>query len=194
VRAILGTLVVIGLIVGAFMLSQGPSNSGTQVTAEQPAEAPGYAARNAEVIETDENGRPLYTLNADLVRQHTNDNRIQLDAPRMTFIASDGNPWHVKARSGQIREGGANVELYGDVHLNGELPGGQAPLAFDTSILSFDTRNEVVTTHAPVTLDFNGQKVAAVGLAANLSDKPVDNLSPGQVRLESRVHGSLSSK
>lgn len=183
---IIGTLVVLAFIIGTFLLSRGPSVSSAQSTAGEPAEAPGYAARNAEVVETGDDGRPLYTLNADLVRQHPNDNRIQLDSPRMTFIASDGNPWHVRARSGQIREGGANVELFGDVHLNGELPGAETPAVIDTSILSFDTKTEVVTTHAPVTLDWNGRKLAAVGLVANLNDH--------QVQLESRIHGSFSSK
>jgi lipopolysaccharide export system protein LptC len=191
---IIGILVAIGLIVGTFLLSRGPAAPSTQSAAEAPAEAPGYAARNAHVVETGDDGRPLYTLDAVLVRQHPNDNRIQLDAPRMTFIASDGVPWHVQARSAQVREGGANVELFGDVHLSGTLAGSTTPLVFDTSILSFDTHTEVVTTHAPVTLDWNGQKVAAVGLAANLSDVPVENLRPGQVRLESRVHGSFPPK
>jgi len=183
---ILGTLVVLALIVGAFMLSRGPSLTSTQATADEPAEVPGYAARNAEVVETGDDGRPLYTLEADLVRQHPNDNRIQLDAPRMTYVTSDGQLWHVKARSGQVREDGANVELYGDVHLNGELPNAEAPMVIDTSILSFDTKRQVVTTHAPVTLDWNGKKIAAVGLSANLNDQVV--------QLQSRFHGSFSSK
>ncbi|MEP7243192.1 MAG: LPS export ABC transporter periplasmic protein LptC [Gammaproteobacteria bacterium] len=183
---IVGLVVVLALVIGTLMLSRGPSVESTPATAEEPLEAPGYAARNAEVVETGDDGRPLYTLNAELVRQHPNDNRIQLDAPRMTFIASDGNPWHVRARSGQIREGGANVELFGDVHLNGELPGAAAPAVVDTSILSFDTKKEVVTTHAPVTLDWNGKKLAAVGLTANLNDH--------QLKLESRIHGTFNNK
>jgi LPS export ABC transporter protein LptC len=179
-------LIALALVVGTFLLNREPGVSSAQKAADEPAEVPGYAARNAQMVETGDDGRPLYTLNADQVRQHPNDNRVQLDSPRMTYIATDGNAWHVKAKSGQIREDGANVELFGDVHLSGLLPGAEAPLVFDTSILSFDTKNEVATTTAPVTLDWNGQKMNAVGLLAKLNDQ--------HLTLESRVHGSFHSK
>jgi LPS export ABC transporter protein LptC len=183
---LLTLLVGVALIAGIYFLSRGPGVSDTQKTAETPVEEPGYAARNASLIETGDDGRPLYTLLADRVRQHPNDNRVQLDAPRMTYVASDGNTWHVRARSGQIRNDGANVELYGEVHVNGEVPGNAAPAVIDTSVLSFDTKTEIVTTHAPVSIDWNGLKLSGTGLTAKLPDH--------QIKLESRIHGSFTAK
>jgi LPS export ABC transporter protein LptC len=176
-------LAIVLLVGGIYYFSSGPGVSDAPKTAEQPAEEAGYAARNAELIETGDDGRPMYTLLADRIRQHANDNRVQLDQPRMTFVASDGNTWHVKSRAGQIRDDGVNVILYGDVHVNGELPGSEAPAVIDTSILSFDTKQEIVTTHAPVTLDWNGRKLSGTGLIAKLPDH--------LIRLESRIHGSF---
>jgi LPS export ABC transporter protein LptC len=176
-------LIILGVVAGIYLLSRGPGSSGTQTSAAKPAEEPGYAARNAEIVETGDDGRPMYTLLADLVRQHPNDNRVQMDRPRMTFVASDGNTWYVRAKSGQIREDGAHVELFGDVHVNGKLPGAEAPAVIDTSILSFDTREEVVSTKAPVSLDWNGRKLSGTGLTAKLPDH--------QIKLESRIHGSF---
>lgn len=178
-------LVIVAVLAGIYFLSRGPSVADTKTAADTPTEVPGYAARKASIIETGDDGRPMYTLVADLVRQHPNDNRVQLDAPRMTFVASDGNTWHVRAKSGQIRDDGANVELFGDVHVNGQLPGAPRPATIDTSILSFDTKKEIVTTHAPVSLDWNGHKLSGTGLTAKLPDH--------QVKLESRIHGSFSS-
>lgn len=175
--------IVLAVVAGIYFLGRGPGLSGTQSSAARPAEEPGYAARNAEMIETGEDGRPMYTLVADLVRQHPNDNRVQLDRPRMTFIASDGNTWYVRAKSGQIREDGAQVELFGDVHVNGRLPGADAAAVIDTSILSFDTREEVVSTKAPVSLDWNGRKLSGTGLTAKLPDHKLE--------MESRIHGSF---
>lgn len=183
IHRILVSLLFVGLIAGIYVLGRNPGAVDTQRTPEQPAEEPGYAALNARVIETGDNGRPMYTLDAARVRQHPNDDRVQLDAPRMTYVASDGNTWHVKARAGQIREDGAHVVLFGDVHLNGGLPGAEAPAVIDTSILAFDTKQEVVTTNAPVMLDWNGRKLSGTGLIAKLVDH--------QVRLESRIHGSF---
>ena len=179
-------LAFLGLVGGIYFFSSSPGVSDTQKAAEQPAEQLGYAARNATIVETGDDGRPMYTLVADLVRQHPNDNRVQLYVPRMTFVASDGNTWHVRSKSGQIRDDGANVELFGEVHVNGTLPGAEAPAVIDTSVLSFDTKQEIVKTHAPVSLDWNGRKLSGTGLTATLADH--------KVQLESRVHGSFSSK
>jgi LPS export ABC transporter protein LptC len=176
-------LAVLLLIGGIYYFSSGPGVSDAPKAAGERADDSGYAARNAQLIETGDDGRPIYTLLADRIRQHTNDNRVQLDQPRMTFVASDGNTWHVQSRAGQIRDDGVNVILYGDVHVNGELPGSEAPAVIDTSILSFDTKKEIVTTHAPVTLDWNGRKLSGTGLIAKLPDH--------LVRLESRIHGSF---
>jgi LPS export ABC transporter protein LptC len=179
-------LVVLGIVAGIYLLSRGSGISSSPKSAQRAGEEPGYAARNAEVIETGDDGRPMYTLMADLVRQHPNDNRVQLDAPRMTFVASDGNTWFVRARSGQIREDGARVELFGDVNVRGQLSGGAGPAVIDTSVLSFDTRAEVVSTHAPVSVDWNGRKLSGTGLTAKLPAR--------QVRLESRIHGSFPAQ
>ena len=183
---LLGIFVVVGLIGAMYYFSSGSGAPNARASADQPQETPGYSARDAEMVETGDDGRPLYTLLADQVRQHPNDNRIQLDAPRMTYIARDGVPWHVRARSGQIRGDGDLVELYGDVHLNGQTPDAEAPTVIDTSTLSFDTKREVVSTKAPLTLDWNGVKVGATGVTVNLNDH--------KVKLESRVDGKLPAK
>jgi LPS export ABC transporter protein LptC len=186
VSRLITLLIVLTIVAGIYVLGRGGSVSNERTTADKPIEEPGYAARNAEVIETGDDGRPMYTLVSDRIRQHPNDNRVQLDAPRMTFVASDGNTWYVRARSGQIREDGAHVELFGDVHVNGRLPGADAPAVIDTSILTFDTRAEVVRTHAPVSLDWNGRKLSGTGLIAKLPTH--------QIKLESRIHGSFPAK
>jgi LPS export ABC transporter protein LptC len=179
-------IAVMVLVSALYIFGRGGGTTDTPKAAEQPAEESGYAARNAEVIETGDDGRPMYTLIADRVRQHPNDNRVQLDQPRLTFVASDGNAWHAKARAGQIRDEGEHVILFGDVHVYGQLAGAEAPAVIDTSILAFDTKKEVVTTHAPVSLAWNGRKLSGTGLIAKLPDQ--------QVTLESHIHGSFPAK
>jgi LPS export ABC transporter protein LptC len=177
-------LVVIAVIIGVLILGQGPGAALNRRTTEQPTEAPGYQARNAEVIETGENGRQAYTLNARLIRQRQNDSRVQLDGPRMSFLASDGTTWNIAARAGQIHPDGSIVDLFGDVTLEGKVQ--ETPVTIGTSIISFDTRSQVARTEAPVTFDSNGGRLGATGLVANLKD--------GTVRLLSRVHGSFPPK
>ena len=52
-------------------------------------------------------------------------------------------------------------------------------------MLTFDTKNEVVRTKAPVVLRWGGQQLEASGLEADLKSR--------SVKLESRVHGFFSS-
>jgi LPS export ABC transporter protein LptC len=182
-RLLIG-LAVVALIIGVLIFSQSGGSSLAPKTTDTTADVPGYSARNARVVETGDDGRPQYTLDARVVRQRANDSRVQLEAPRMTFLASDGTTWHLVARAGQIQEDGSNVDLFGDVLLNGSVQ--ERPASLSTSILSFDTKTELARTHAPVVFEFNGGQLAGTGLLANLKD--------GNVRLESRVHGTFPPK
>ncbi len=183
-RIVVG-LVVVGIIVGTVLLGRQQSGAGSSTPVEATNAVPGYAARKAELVETGADGRPIYTLNADLIRQRPNDRRVQLDAVRMSYRTSDGNDWKVRADSGQIRDDGAMIELYGNVHVDGLLPGSELPAEIRTSVLTLDTKAEIVRTKAPVVLRWGGRQLEASGLEANLKTR--------SVKLESRVHGFFSS-
>jgi lipopolysaccharide export system protein LptC len=178
-------LVVVGIIVGTVLLGRQQGGSSTKTPVEATDGVAGYAARKAVLVETGADGRPIYTLNADLIRQRPNDRRVQLDVVQMTYRASDGNEWKVRADSGQIRDDGEQIELYGHVHVDGLLPGSDEPAQIQTSVLTLDTRNEIVRTKAPVVLKWGARQLEASGLEANLKSR--------SVKLESRVHGFFSS-
>ncbi len=183
-RIVIG-LLVIGAIVGALILGQGPGASLTRPGAEtRTDDVPGYSARDAQVIETGDDGRPAFTVNARVVRQRANDSRIQLDAPHMTFLTTESGVWRAEARAGQIQADGSAVRLFGDVKMNGAISG--TPVVIGTSIMAFDTRDEIARTDAPVTFDARGGTLGATGLVANFKD--------GSVRLESHVHGTFPPK
>lgn len=182
-RILIGVL-ILAVIVGVLVLGQGPGASLARKPAGNAADVPGYSARNARVVETGDDGRPVYTLDARTLRQRTNDSRVQLDGPHMTFLADDGTTWNLTARAGLIHPDGSSVDLFGDVRLKGLVS--DAPVQVDTSTVSFDTKTEVVTTTAPVTLERSGGRLGATGLVANLKDSTI--------RLESKVHGSFPPK
>jgi LPS export ABC transporter protein LptC len=182
-KLVAGLLVVL-LIAGSWFLSRG-TGRGTEPRIEAPMEEPGYFARDAEVIETGEDGRPLYTLSADRIRQAANDSRVQLENPRMRFVASDGNTWHVSAQSGIIREDASQIELSGDVRVTGRLPNRNDPIEVQTSVLAFDARTEVLSTDAPVLFGSGARKLSGVGLVAKLPEH--------RFRLE-RVNGSFPAR
>ncbi|MEJ1960136.1 MAG: LPS export ABC transporter periplasmic protein LptC [Gammaproteobacteria bacterium] len=136
------------------------------------------------IVETGEDGRPAFTVNARVVRQRSNDSRVQLDAPDMTFLTSESGTWHVIARAGQIQPDGSSVVLFGDVKMNGAVSG--TPVVIGTSIISYDTQEEIARSEVPVTFEARGGILGAVGLLANFKD--------GSVRLQSHVHGTFPPK
>src|SRR5262249_40987196 len=150
------------IIAGAIFLGQGgpapTANTGTGTASDG---VPGYSARNAEVTQSGDDGRTEFTVISPLIRQQANDDRVQLDAPRLTFASQENGIWHAQALSGLIKEDGAIVELHGDVKINGTLS--DSPVTIETSTLSFDTRTEIATTPAQVTVDARGGTASAKG-------------------------------
>jgi LPS export ABC transporter protein LptC len=145
----------------------------------------GYSARDAEIIETGEDGRPLYTVNADLIRQRPQDGVVLLDIVRMQFRDAAAGTWDLRAARGEIRRETGLVELFGDVRLIGALAPEEGaapqPARIETQALALDTRTEIITTAEPVQFEWSGQRMRAVGLEARLKEH--------HVRLESDVNG-----
>jgi LPS export ABC transporter protein LptC len=183
-------LAIIGVILGALFLGQGGPASTVQTGTGAATDVPGYSARNAEVTQSGDDGRPEFTVLSPLIRQQTNDDRVQLDQPRMTFVSEENGIWHAQARSGLIQADGSKVDLHGDVKMNGELSG--SPVTIDTSTMSFDTRTEVAHTPAYVIVEARGGTLGTNGLTANLKDSTLRLES--NPHLESPVNASPRSK
>lgn len=183
-------LAIVGIIIGALFLGQGGPAPTAAPATEGLQNVPGYSARDAEVTQTGEDGRPEFVVASPLIRQQANDNRVQLDAPRLTFVSMENGTWHAQSRSGLIREDGSSIDLHGDVKMQGELQG--SPVVINTSTISFDTRTEIATTPAFISVNARGGTLNATGLVANLKDGTLELES--NPYLESPVHGRSSSK
>lgn len=177
-------LALAALVVGSVLMSREQRDSVESVTQRGPAEDLGYAARDAQFIETGEDGFPLYTLNAEVVRQQPADGNVELEQVRMTFRDANDSQWTLRADRGFIRQDATKIELQGGVHVAGNVPGTAQPAEILTEELHFDTETEIVTTEAPVTLNWSGHALRSLGLTANLKEQ--------RVQLESRVNGRFS--
>lgn len=178
---IFATLVLLAVIGGSLLIGRQQREAETPAPASRPAEELGYGARDAKLIETGADGKPMYTLNAKSIEQHPKDDSVQLQVVHMIFDDVDGNRWTVDAQHGDIVSDGANIDLSGDVHVAGLLPGTDQPADIASDRLSFDTHTNVVTSADPVILTWAGRQIHAVGIVANLKDS--------RVQLESAVHG-----
>ena len=179
-RALLGAI-VIGLLAAGWLLLNRQQN-GPAVPPAGPAQPnPGYSARQAVLIETAPDGRPMYTLHAARIRQEPASEITLLDRVQMQFRDVHGDIWNGRADAGRVIDQGSEVELTGNVVISGLAPGSPQPIEISSERFDVDTRTEIVTTAEPVVLDWNGQLLRARGLVARLKEQ--------QLTLKSDVHG-----
>ncbi|MBV6416485.1 MAG: Lipopolysaccharide export system protein LptC [Steroidobacteraceae bacterium] len=174
-------LVVVAALVGTILLGRtvrAPQSAPTDRTSDTD---PGYSARDAEIIETGDDGRPRYWLNATLIQQPSNDPTVTLTQPALRYLDKGGGSWRAHADTGSVSPGRDIISLDGDVQLDGTLADGGAPAHIETPHLVFDTAREVASTTDRVTIDWSGHRLVARGLRADLRAETL--------RLESAVHG-----
>jgi LPS export ABC transporter protein LptC len=197
----LGFVAVTLLVGGAYFLGfAGRGDNGTDAAALL-APDPGYAARDAEVIETGYDGRERYRLNARVVRQQSDGGVIDLeqlemdyhpgaqtDVPgeRPTAPAAARETWHLTSERGQVRANGDDVQLSGNVVVTGPAPGTGSPLTLATETMRINTPTEFIETDAPVRVRWSGHELLSRGMKADLK--------AGTLRLESDVHGEFSPR
>jgi LPS export ABC transporter protein LptC len=184
-----GVMVAIAL---AWFFGRSGGDDGDTDTAGATPFDPGYAARDAELIETGYDGRELYRLKANVIRQQTESGvidleRLDMDYHRKTQAGTaTGEVWHLTSDAGQVRAGGDDVALTGNVRVTGPAQGGAEPLSLTTESLRINTPTEFIETDAPVKLRWSGHEIDARGMKADLK--------AGTLSLESDVNGHFFPK
>jgi LPS export ABC transporter protein LptC len=174
---------LLALIVGLVVLTAPQPESVARAATGQPLHDPGYSAVQARLVQTGADGLPIYTLDAAEIQQQPDRGVVELQQVRLGFRDADGNQWTARAAHGELAQGSGVVQLQGDVHVNGTLPGTGEPTEITSERLAFDTDAQIVTTQTPVTIVMSGRELQARGLVANLKER--------HVHLESAVHGSF---
>lgn len=180
---ILATLLVIALIAGSFWLGGEQREATATTTVEASSADLGYSARNAVLTETGTDGRPLYTLNANVIRQHPGDG-VQFEQVQMSFRDADGQVWNGRADQGELATETGKVDLAGNVHVSGLLPGSVQLADLTTESLSVDTHENIISTAEPVSVNSTGRQLRSKGLVATLKEH--------HLVLESSVRGTFT--
>jgi LPS export ABC transporter protein LptC len=180
---VLVALLFIAIIAGSFWLGGEQREATSATTVEPPSADLGYSARNAELVETGTDGLPMYTLNADVVRQHPSDG-VEFEQVQMSFRDANGQIWKGRADRGQLTTETGKVDLAGNVQVSGILPGSTEMANLTTDKLSVDTQESIITTAEPVALASTGRQLKSKGLVAMLKDH--------HLVLESNVRGTFT--
>jgi LPS export ABC transporter protein LptC len=180
---ILAAMLVIGIIVGSFFLGgEQRETTATTTTLNASTAELGYSARDATLVETGSDGLPIYTLNANVIRQHPGDG-VEFEQVQLSFRDPEGQTWKGRADRGELTTETGKVDLSGNVHVNGLLPGSQQMADLATEKLSVDTHEDIITTAEPVTVSSIGRQLRSTGLIATLKEH--------HLVLQSNVRGTL---
>jgi LPS export ABC transporter protein LptC len=182
----IAALTLIAFIVGSVLLSgqrERTAPAAASVVREAPQEPEGYAARHARLVQTGPDGQPLYIVEAEEMQQRPADGTVELSQVQVGFKDDGGNLWKASGDHGSLGQTTGQVDLEGNVHVHGVLPGTQSEAQMATERLHVDTQAQKVRTLDPVTLVTSDQRswLASHGLYADLKS--------GRVRLESNVRG-----
>jgi lipopolysaccharide export system protein LptC len=169
------------VVIGGTIVFGGQQNETTAPTTVEEPRDPGYAARDAQLVQTGPDGHRLYTLDAEVIRQQPDDNTVELEQATLGFLDANGNLWTARGQKGQLGQDTGMVELSDNVHVNG-TPQGTQQAEIVTDQLTFDTNTKIASTKDPVTLTWAGQEIKGKGMRASLND--------GRVQLESSVRGT----
>jgi lipopolysaccharide export system protein LptC len=196
----LGAVAVIAIISIAYFMARAGRGDDSGAAAGALPPDPGYAALDAEVIETGYDGRERYRLNARVIRQQIDSSMIDLEQLEMDYhpgaqarvpgerAQTDDRDevWHLRSDKGQVRADGDDIELVGNVKVTGSAPGTGEPISLQTERIRINTPTEFIQTDERVTLLWSGYELDARGMKADLK--------AGTLRLESEVHGEFSPK
>jgi lipopolysaccharide export system protein LptC len=194
----LAYIAIIVVVAAAYFI--GRTGRGTDEVDDGSARTPdpGYAATDAQIVETGYDGRELFRVNAKRISQQTETGVIDLETLAMDYhrgaqprVAGEATPtaaesqevWHLTSDRGQVRADGDDVQLTGNVRVTGPAPGSGEPLTMTTSELRINTPTEYIETEAPVRVNWAGHRLDTVGMKYDLK--------AGKLRLESQVHGEF---
>ena len=187
----------IAVIAVAYFIGVRGSDDNETEAANATSPDPGYAARDAQLIETGYDGRERYRLNARVIRQRTESGVIELEDLSMNYHiesreeASDASQaaadvWHLTSDRGEVRSNGDDVQLSGNVRVTGPATGTGEGLSLTTDNMRVNTPTQFIETKAPVKLRWSGHELNARGMEADLK--------AGTLRLESDGNGRFFPK
>jgi LPS export ABC transporter protein LptC len=184
IRRILFAVVALGALGAMFYLQQSDSGGSEGTAADVESTEPGYIATNADLVETGDDGHPLFRLDAERIEQPTPQGIIFLTAPKLDYQPETGNHWKLSAQRGQLPQDARTAELAGAVHADGRPTGSTQLMHIVTDQLHLDMKQQLATTAAKVRVDWAGNSLRGRGMNADIKND--------RLQLAADVHGALA--
>jgi LPS export ABC transporter protein LptC len=184
IHRILFTVLALGALGALFYLQQSESGGSEAAAGDVESTEPGYIANGAELIQTGEDGHPLFRLNAERIEQPTPQGIIFLTAPKLDYQPETGNHWTLTAERGQLPQDARTADLAGSVHAEGRPSGSSELMRITTDQLHLDMKQQLATTAAKVRVDWAGNTLRGRGMSADIKND--------RLQMAGDVHGVLA--
>ncbi len=151
-------------------------------TPEAPGEPlpDGYYLSDAQLQSTDSSGVLRYELRAQRIDQRPQDAAIDLSDLRLDY-GSTNNLWRLTAKTGRMPSSNAHIDLGGGVLTQLLNAAAHGATRLHSERMFVDIVGQTASTDDPVTVEFDGGTLEAVGLDVDLTDETL--------RLRSQVRG-----
>jgi LPS export ABC transporter protein LptC len=173
----------VAILAALLYLQDADGGGADSVAAEFGSAGPGFEAVHAQIIETGDDGLPLYRLDAERMEQPQPQGTIYLTDPKLDYLIQNGEHWTLTALRGEMPQDAQTAELAGDVHAEGLPTGSRTLLRIDTEQLHLDMTQHIATSQVLVKVNWGGDRLDGHGMHADLKN---DTLT-----LASKVHGVL---
>lgn len=150
--------------------------------------APDAFVEDVDLSTLDAAGRLQHRLWAERMEHFPDDDSTELTAPYLELYRPGEPPWRLRARSGWVSAGGAEVRLAGDVEILRAAAPGVRPAELYTDRLTAFPDRDYAETDAAATYRSAGLEVKSVGMRAYLDQGRVELLS--RVRAVHQPQGS----
>jgi lipopolysaccharide export system protein LptC len=141
----------------------------------------GYYLRDAVLLGTDEEGRIVYRISADLAEERPEDGSLLLRGVNVEFRQDPQIPWRVRAARAEAQPERSYLDLEGDVELEREGSDDRARTLVETSRLRLEPELHRAVASGEVRFTVGDTTLSAVGLKAFLRED--------RLELESKIHG-----
>jgi LPS export ABC transporter protein LptC len=183
---ILFALVSLTALGALLYLRQADSNGADLLPGEPLNTEPGYVAIHGDLVETGDNGHPMYRLDADRIEQPTPQGLIYLTNPRLDFQPEPNNHWTITAFQGELPQEAQSADLSGNVHAEGRPGGSDQLMRIDSDLLHLDMPDQIAATPSKVTAQWKGMTLTARGMRYDMKRNALE--------LKSDVHGALGNR
>ena len=171
---ILSALVALTALGALLYLWQAGSDLNEGLIGEPLNTEPGFVAIHGDLVETGDNGHPLFRLDADRIEQPTPRGLIYLSDPRLDFQSEPGNHWTLTAFQGELPQDAQSANLTGNVHAEGRPTGSDQLMRIDTDALHLDMPQQLATTQAKVRVNWAGRTLRGRGMRFDIKRDHVE--------------------